>query len=66
MDFQGLLEFAFRHLAFGATGHRLLSDCASPQMSEKDKDIAGSWIYFRKGDLLQVMMLGNTSRISLG
>lgn len=34
MDFQGLLEFAFRDLGFGARGHRLLPDYAGPQMPE--------------------------------
>lgn len=34
MDFQGLLEFAFRDLGFGARGHRLLPDDAGPQMPE--------------------------------
>lgn len=65
MYFWKMLKFAFRHLVFGARGHRLLSDCANSRVSEKDKYVASSWIYFRKGDLLQVIALGNMGIISL-
>lgn len=64
VGFLRLLEFDI--LVLGTGGHRLLSDSARLQMSEKNSDRDGSWIHCRDGDHTADKDPSGHDRVNLG